>query len=1598
MFGDCIPVVQIGKYGHDGISMNYQQCNPNIKFLGGTATPQQPLVLDFAFSAQQQIKELTISYTLYLANHNPGLALPRNYIQLSDANKNYLEEIQNNYIQVPGCNMLTFDYKKSFTNLIDLDYQNFKFTMMSQVSDQIVPVGVTYLTVQLNYQCPLNCSSCDSNGICQTCLSNSQIALNPQTNLNYCKIICQSGQYPSLPDQFTQLQECKSCISYCLSCNSNQDCLACQNGYEFIAEIVSCSLKCNSNQYRDAHFQCQNCMANCLECSGPKDCKICKSPYIFDPASFQCICPKNGYFLDSNGNCSQCDPSCQSCSGSLEKTPEFQQYTQMLHLTDPNLTISYNEVIQPNITFKSINGNKPLDTTNSQELNGIILLKFPNANISQSNSNVSCIQQQQTLWSTSGCQTLKKKSINGFYCYCEKQNPTTIIDDLTQLIENKNLQTAFSSQGLKNISNFSDFYKFAIFWILSTLTIIQIGLFLYGNFLDKKYQGGIKFYKASSRVLPKEGVINQDELQKQTYVSINQLLAPQQQQTNQQQIKNQQQQSQADEDTLKKACEQIQSNPQDSLKNLELDKDSVKLSDNKKNFKVIFRNLQQDEELQSKQSAKSDNLSKILDDILNNENDKQSKKSQKSKLDKKKIFSINTESNFNTNKETAVKIASNIFNEQQNQQNTQKNSVGVDQQIFTCEMKQQNQEKQEEEKKEEENDLIIQMYMSYPIMIRIQVFHDFFSIFYLYEKVLSRQIRFTLFYIRMIHCLISGQDALSSNYRIASFFIMVAVDFLVVGAFISTLKMLITQHILNDQLDCLLQSGKTINWECPLYCSSCDNNRNCLACLNNYYKSLNPNTNLYYCKMPCPPGQYATLPDQFTQFQTCNSCIQNCQSCNSDQDCLACNNGYEFISKIVQCLLKCNSNQYRDANSQCQNCMANCQQCSGPQDCSICNNNFTFDSTSLQCICPKIGYFLDSNAKQIVLSTIQSQYPPIYRYKSLSVVYSFYVQTCDQKGPTIFIEPLNIQLQSQATPTLNQNYANFSDTQIQVDIQPYSIPISSTLDLNPNITFKNSSDNKLFRVLTTNKDAINNQAINASIVLKFPNAKISSSSSNVSCVQQQQTQWSTSGCQTLKNKIINEYQCYCEKQSPTTIIDDLNSLIDNKNLQTAFSAQGLKNLSDFSNFYKFALFWILSSLTFVQFGLFYYGYILDKKYQGGIKFYKASSRVLPIKSLNDQDEFQRQSYASINQLQILKNQQTNQQEIQNEQLQYQANEVISKKDSRQIQSQPSVSLKNFELDKDQEILAQNQTVLQAISKNNQQDDELKSKKSVKSDNLSKIVDNLINKNDNENQPSVNNFKINQKKTFSINTETNINANKETAVRIASNVLNEQMLQNKETSKKNSIVEQQILSDEMKQQNQDNQEQQKKEEEDFLAVQMYMSYPVMIRILVFHDFFSIFFLYDKLMSRSVRFTIYYIRMIHSLSISTIFSQQYNEVQMIMVSILNSVVLQISLGIIKLSYKIKKVGKYVCTFSMITLCLFYYYVILSIVSGQDSPSSNSKIASFFIIVAVDFLAFGTSVSTLKMLIASHMLNKANRFNIIMKLFSLLNLQESIENLSI
>ena len=49
---------------------------------------------------------------------------------------------------------------------------------------------------------------------------------------------------------------------------------------------------------------------------------------------------------------------------------------------------------------------------------------------------------------------------------------------------NENLQTAFSSQGLSNISNWTNFYCYIAFWLLLTKTTALIYLLIKGKKLD----------------------------------------------------------------------------------------------------------------------------------------------------------------------------------------------------------------------------------------------------------------------------------------------------------------------------------------------------------------------------------------------------------------------------------------------------------------------------------------------------------------------------------------------------------------------------------------------------------------------------------------------------------------------------------------------------------------------------------------------------------------------------------------------------------------------------------------------------------------------------------------------------------------------------------------------------------------------------------------------------------------------------------------------------------------------------------------------------------------------------------------------------------
>ncbi|KAL4476604.1 hypothetical protein ABPG72_000763 [Tetrahymena utriculariae] len=164
-------------------------------------------------------------------------------------------------------------------------------------------------------------------------------------------------------------------------------------------------------------------------------------------------------------------------------TLQFQSYSQQLVQSDPNIKIPQNNVIKPSIK-KLNNFNDNTNILNSS--NNTFVYKFPNAEIS--NNTQSCIQQDQETWSSQYCQTNNFTKINGYLYYCTNQSPTTVVDDLKSIIYNKNLKTAFGSQGFLNLSNFSDFYEFAIVQILSSLTVLQVGLDSYGLALEKIYR------------------------------------------------------------------------------------------------------------------------------------------------------------------------------------------------------------------------------------------------------------------------------------------------------------------------------------------------------------------------------------------------------------------------------------------------------------------------------------------------------------------------------------------------------------------------------------------------------------------------------------------------------------------------------------------------------------------------------------------------------------------------------------------------------------------------------------------------------------------------------------------------------------------------------------------------------------------------------------------------------------------------------------------------------------------------------------------------------------------------------------------------------
>ncbi|EAR97972.2 transmembrane protein, putative (macronuclear) [Tetrahymena thermophila SB210] len=166
-----------------------------------------------------------------------------------------------------------------------------------------------------------------------------------------------------------------------------------------------------------------------------------------------------------------------------QNTSSFQAYVQKLNNLSSNFNYSNNQVITT-----SINSTQ----TKNPITNATIMYQFNNAKAS-SKYNMTCLQSADQIWTKQNCSIVKQNS-NNYACFCQTQAPTTVIEDLDDLfVNNKNLQTVFSDQGIKNLENFSQFYLYISFWMLSIFTINQIILFFVGRYLDLKSSTRINY-------------------------------------------------------------------------------------------------------------------------------------------------------------------------------------------------------------------------------------------------------------------------------------------------------------------------------------------------------------------------------------------------------------------------------------------------------------------------------------------------------------------------------------------------------------------------------------------------------------------------------------------------------------------------------------------------------------------------------------------------------------------------------------------------------------------------------------------------------------------------------------------------------------------------------------------------------------------------------------------------------------------------------------------------------------------------------------------------------------------------------------------------
>ncbi|XP_034997609.2 proprotein convertase subtilisin/kexin type 5 [Hippoglossus stenolepis] len=130
----------------------------------------------------------------------------------------------------------------------------------------------------------------------------------------------QDGCYKNCPAKTYSVDQemtCVPCDDSCVSCDEHE-CYWCETDL-FLSE-GRCVSVCPDGSYGDEDTNdCEECHSDCVTCSGPEDsdCLSCETGRTLENGacgSDHEVCPAKT-FLTDDGECEDCHPSCESCSG-----------------------------------------------------------------------------------------------------------------------------------------------------------------------------------------------------------------------------------------------------------------------------------------------------------------------------------------------------------------------------------------------------------------------------------------------------------------------------------------------------------------------------------------------------------------------------------------------------------------------------------------------------------------------------------------------------------------------------------------------------------------------------------------------------------------------------------------------------------------------------------------------------------------------------------------------------------------------------------------------------------------------------------------------------------------------------------------------------------------------------------------------------------------------------------------------------------------------------------------------------------------------------------------------------------------------------------